>query len=37
MRRSRGLMLAALLLFLTACGGPAYPRVSLVEAGMPAP
>lgn len=30
-------VLGALLLFLTACGRPAYPLVSLAESGTPAP
>ena len=37
MRRGNGLVLTAFLLFLAACGKPAYPRVSLAEAGTPAP
>jgi len=37
MWRFSGPALMAFLLFLTACGGPAYPRVSLAEAGTPAP
>ena len=37
MRRNLGVGLAALLLFLTACGGATYPRVSLAESGSPAP
>lgn len=37
MRRATGLALAALLVFLAACGRPAYPRVSLAEPGAAAP
>ncbi|HBY93631.1 MAG: phosphate/phosphite/phosphonate ABC transporter substrate-binding protein [Ardenticatenaceae bacterium] len=37
MRRATGLVLAALLVFLAACGRPAYPHVSLVEPGAAAP